>query len=339
MLFTSRERSIFVNMEIEVILEELQQHLSDDISIEVVNDMDVSRREAQLILRLDDTTLSLHVDLRYEIRQIHVDGIVDAKQGRHNYVLVAYRLFPKLKEQLRDLGVNYIEANGNMYIKQNGIRLFVDGKPQLKKIKNTGNRAFTKTGLKVLYQILLNEDLMNQTQREIAASSQVALGNIPQVIEGLIETDFLVKYSKREYRIVDKERLIKRWAVEYGQVLKPTLDMGRYRFATEQRWQEYELDWEVNAWGGESAAEYYTNYLRPEVQTLYTRQTRQELFKDYRLVPDPTGDIQVYSMFWRYVPHSKKMVPPILVYADLLNTNDKRCVETANMIYNDFLSK
>lgn len=32
-----------------------------------------------------------------------------------------------------------------------------------------------------------------------------------------------------------------------------------------------------------------------------------------------------------------KAVPPLLAYADFMNTNDRRCMETAQKIYNEFL--
>ncbi|MBX2951947.1 MAG: hypothetical protein KF870_05550 [Leadbetterella sp.] len=32
-----------------------------------------------------------------------------------------------------------------------------------------------------------------------------------------------------------------------------------------------------------------------------------------------------------------KAVPPLLAYADFMNPNDRRCMETAQKIYNEFL--
>ena len=31
------------------------------------------------------------------------------------------------------------------------------------------------------------------------------------------------------------------------------------------------------------------------------------------------------------------VVPPLLLYADLMNTNDRRCIETAQKIYDEFI--
>ncbi|MEZ4685765.1 MAG: type IV toxin-antitoxin system AbiEi family antitoxin [Bacteroidia bacterium] len=74
-----------------------------------------------------------------------------------------------------------------------------------------------------------------------------------------------------------------------------------------------------------------TNYLKPERFTLYTRQYQQDIMKKYKWVPDPDGEIYVYKPFWEM--DSKKHVPDLLVYADLMETEDSRCIETAKMIY------
>jgi len=63
------------------------------------------------------------------------------------------------------------------------------------------------------------------------------------------------------------------------------------------------------------------------------------------LVPDPkNGNVIVYSIFWNPINNlslnleNLKIVNPLLVYADLLATNDSRNFETANKIYEQYLS-
>jgi hypothetical protein len=54
----------------------------------------------------------------------------------------------------------------------------------------------------------------------------------------------------------------------------------------------------------------------------------------YGLMPDQEGNVQVYEKFWKQ-EEDQKTVPDLLVYADLMNTQNKRCMETAEMIYNE----
>jgi hypothetical protein len=59
--------------------------------------------------------------------------------------------------------------------------------------------------------------------------------------------------------------------------------------------------------------------------------------KKWRLIPDPAGKVQLYEKFWNNNT-DQKYAPEILVYADLILTNDPRCIETAQMIYDKYLA-
>jgi hypothetical protein len=59
--------------------------------------------------------------------------------------------------------------------------------------------------------------------------------------------------------------------------------------------------------------------------------------KKYRLVPDKLGDIKVYLKFWKGVAGDVKTVPPLLVYADLIGTGERRNLQTAERIYDEYL--
>ena len=90
-------------------------------------------------------------------------------------------------------------------------------------------------------------------------------------------------------------------------------------------------------WGGEPAADLLTDYLKPEEFTIYTNETQQEIIKRYRWVPDDNGEIYGYKKFWNNDIGNK--APALLVYAELMETKDSRCIETANLIYEQYLQK
>ena len=50
----------------------------------------------------------------------------------------------------------------------------------------------------------------------------------------------------------------------------------------------------------------------------------------------PTGFLKAYRKFWKFNDDYVKTVPPILIYADLLNTRDPRNIETAQKIYEKY---
>lgn len=70
--------------------------------------------------------MTFRVVVKTEIRQFHLNEL-DALNGRNdNFLLVIYRLYPKLRAQLRERGVNYLEANGNVFIQNRENFIYID---------------------------------------------------------------------------------------------------------------------------------------------------------------------------------------------------------------------
>ncbi len=225
--------------------------------------------------------------------------LIENKNRLKDFLLIAGKLYPKTKKELRENNINYIEANGNAYINKNDVYLFIDTNKPLKTQKEKGNRAITKTGLKVVFHFLLDAELINRTQREIADITDVGLGNIPQVINGLLETNYLLKLNTKEYIINNYQELLNKWITEFDQTLRPTLFKQRFRFQNRnQNWKDIQLNTDKTLWGGEPAGDILTNHLRPEKFTLYTTETNKDLMINYKLIPDGDGEIFVREMFW-----------------------------------------
>lgn len=291
--------------------------------------------DGELKMTLNKKNTLYLVEIKRDVKNHQLQNILHYNNEFQNFLLVAEKLFPKVKEELRENNVNYLEGNGNVYINHNDVFLYIDTYKTVRTKKDKGNRAFTKTGLKVIFHFLLNPQLINDTQRDIAAITNVALGNIPLIINGLLETNFILKLNKNEYIINDYEELLNKWITEFEQTLKPTLFKQRFRFQNEnQDWRAIQLNQEKTVWGGEPAGDILTNHLRPEKFILYTKETIKDLMLNYRLMPDDEGDIWAYDLFWNG-PFNKNTAPKELVYAELMLGNDKRSKETANIMLNE----
>ena len=273
------------------------------------------------------------VVVKREVRTHLLPQIDNYFHRNENFLLLANRLFPKIKEELRQKEIPYLEANGNIYLKKNDLFLFIDTQKPLDVEKNKGNRAFTKTGLKVLFYLIQHKEAIHQTQREIAEKANVGLGNIPQVIDGLKETGYLIPLNNKTYVWENRKALLERWITEYATVLRPKLVKERYTLKA--NWQEIQLHKHKTVWGGEPAADILTNHLRPEKFLIYTKETRMELIKNYKLMPDKNGEIEVLEMFWK--ENEGKTAPPLLLYADLMLEGGKRNKETAEKIYHEHI--
>jgi hypothetical protein len=223
---------------------------------------------------------------------------------------------------------------GNIHRKKDLLWILIDTPTKLEAKAQTGNRAFTATGLKVLFQFLLNKELVHQPQRVIAHEADVGLGNIPQVLKGLKNTGYLLYLTKGQFIWENRKGLLDRWATEYDTKLIPKLHKGRYEL--KGYWKNLRLNPETMAWGGEAAGELLTDYLRAEHLVLYTYENRATLINELRLRPHEKGNVEVRTMFWTK-QDKKEIVPPVLAYVDLVLSNNQRCLDTAEMVFNKYL--
>lgn len=293
--------------------------------------------DGELSIIVNNQKKIFFVDIKKDVKNHQLFNILNYKNKFINFLLVAEKLYPKVKKELRENRVNYLEGNGNAYINTDNLFLYIDTNEVAKTQKEKGNRAFTKTGLKVIFQFLLKPKLINQTQREIAEITNVALGNIPLIINGLLETNLIVRLNKNEYVINNYEELLNKWITEFEQTLKPTLFKQRFRFQNRnQDWRAVQLNTDKTVWGGEPAGDIITNHLRPEKFILYTKETTKDLILNYKLLPDDEGEVAVYDMFWNN-DYNTNTAPNELVYTDLMITDDKRCKETAKLIFNEYI--
>ena len=283
---------------------------------------------------LNGKRMSLIVEIKNEIRAHHLHQLESYNHQYENLLVVANRIFPSIKEQMRLQEINYLEANGNFFFKKEGILIFIDTQKPMIMSHEKRNRAFTKTGLKVLFYLLQHKNSINLTQRELAEKVGVGLGNIPQVIEGLKETGYLVSLNNREVVWENRKALLQRWVDEYGTLLKPKLKKERYTY--QGNWNEIQFNGKMTVWGGEPAADLLTKFLRPEKFILYTKETRLNLMKNYRLIPKQEGEIEALEWFWKEET-KYHTAPPLLVYADLMLEGGKRNKETAEKIFNEFI--
>lgn len=292
--------------------------------------------EGEIRLTVNNKALRYFVMVKREVRPHQMAQLLQYQKQFRHILLVAEQIFPKVKAELRDLNIPYLETNGNIFIKNEALWLWIDTNRKIETKKETGNRAFTKTGLKVLFYLLLHKDHINHPQRLIAEETGVALGNIPLVINGLKETGFLLQKDRKSFIWERKEELIDRWITEYATTLKPHLFMGRFHLSFP--WQDLALNEVQEAWGGEPAGDILTHHLRAEEYLLFTKRDRMDFMRAYKLRPDQEGELELYEMFWD-IKHQKQpfTAPPLLVYADLKLKHNKRCRETAEIIWNEHI--
>ena len=282
------------------------------------------------------------VEVKKEIRNHQLPAIEDMARNNKNFLLIAENIFPTVKDALRHQGIGYLDIAGNIFLQTPNRHLWIEGHKVEKQKTEKTHRAFKTAGLKVIYLFLTDESLLNKPQRTIAEEAGIALGNINYILSELKAMKFLIQKNKKELQLMNKHELLLQWIPKYEEILKPTLHIGNFRFLKNDdynHWSNTVLQKNQTYWGGEPAGAVITNYLLPEIFTLYTDETRNDLIKNYRLVPDPNGNIKAYKKFWKSQnTFDETTVHPLLVYTDLMNTGDRRSMETAQKIYDELLS-
>ncbi|HEY3049436.1 MAG TPA: type IV toxin-antitoxin system AbiEi family antitoxin [Polaromonas sp.] len=263
-------------------------------------------------------------------------------------MLVTDYVTPALADELKARHIAFLDTAGNAYFEQPPLLIWVKGqKPAAKPATQTAGRAFQPTGLQVLFTLLCNPQAVNRPYRELAEMAGVAHGTVGWVIPDLQQLGYVrdLKGKRGTRRLFELERLLDEWATTYARVLRPRTLLGRYYVPTLEGWKDWPLAEHGALWGGEPAAAVLTDYLRPGVLTLYADKVpgllaaRQKFMKEP--APGHTAVVEVRKRFWNFPgdPQHTNLVPPLLVYADLLATGDARCIETAKMIYDAYVAR
>jgi len=313
------------------------------LRIEVVEHLH-DKADAVAYLRAGDTELRLAIEAKARPTRAFT-GYLYQKFTRNlpadRGLLVADHINPVMAERLKEQDIWFIDAAGNAYINHPPIYIYVKGNKLLEQIgKEPKPRAFQPMGLKVVFALLCHPELVNAPYREIAQVADVALGTVGWIITDLKNMGHIVEIDKRKRRLKEIKKLFDRWIEAYPEQLRPKLIIGKYTTTEPAWWKNTKLDKLPAYLGGELAGEYLTHYLTPEIKTVYVREKPQDLQLLFRMRKDPVGEIELLEAFWNAkcdyqneMDAAKKIVHPILVYADLLATGDPRNIETAEMIY------
>jgi hypothetical protein len=297
--------------------------------------------DGEVLLYINGNELKFNAEVKREFREYHMDKLLEQASRYNPLLLIADRLFPAQKERLRENQISYLDVSGNTYIKNGEVLLWIEGQKGVYNGTEAAktNRAFTKAGLKVVFTLLQNQTAINYSYRELASFAGVALGTINEAMTALREAGYLLQVNKNRMILDNKRQLLEHWLVGYGNVLKPSLLMGNYQMRDTTNWKAAKLP-EGALWGGEPAGDLVTGYLSPEQWTIYISHGKSEVAKALQLIPKQGGNLKLFRRFWTDVALDAQNIttPDLITYADLLLTNDQRCIETAKIIYEQRLS-
>jgi hypothetical protein len=265
------------------------------------------------------------------------------RQAKPPILVAAPYVTAQLAERCRDMDLYFADTAGNVYLRAPGLHLYVNGIRRPTRITPPeAGRATNPAALRIVFALLCRPELLNATYRQIAAAARVALGTIGPVMKDLEGRKHITPTTDGRHvprrRFLDAQRLVQEWVTLYPAVLRPKLNIRRFK--TQQLgWTEgLNLQPYHAYWGGEVAANRLLHLLVPETAVIYARETPKQLIAEQKLRPDINGDIEILDAFWNDPgPNTGDVVPPILAYADLTATTDGRNLEAAKMIYDQYI--
>lgn len=264
-------------------------------------------------------------------------------------ILLTTYVSRKLAELLREQHVNFIDISGNMHFDLPWLKIFIAGNPRLRK-EDTKIPLTNASALKVIFTLLACKDAMTWTYRETAAKATVSLGSLGAIYEALRWKGFMqteVKNGNFVRHIINADELYNLWQIGYSETLRRKLLVGSYRLVnnapvTELVRMMENVSEEHLLLGGELGATVHeAGVLHPGAATLHLLPNADltNIIIQLRLIPDKNGNVVLLRTFGRcnvgakVAQNSFNLAHPLLIYAELTQTNDPRVREFAKTYY------
>lgn len=329
------------NRERALLTEAIKTLLDQGVNIDVVQEprQDPSRADALLRITFGHEKATYMAEVKRGLRPATLGAVIhQLEQFTLPPILVADYVTPQMAEVLRARNIAFVDAAGNAYLKHGTLLIWIEGRrPKTAAYAaGLGGRAFQASGLRVLFALICDPKIAYVPYREIAHQARVAHGTVGWVMAELPRLGFLATQQGGR-RLLNHERLLQLWAEHYPRVLRPRLQLGRYRARDLDWWAKFDPTKYDAEFGGEIAGGRMTKYLRPATATLYAEEIDPKLLIDLKLQLDPReGNVEVLRRFWAMPGPRPGIVPLPLVYADLMATGNARCIETAKVLHEQY---
>jgi hypothetical protein len=312
--------------------------------------------DGSLSIRGERLTADYHCEAKRRLDAGQLSVVCAQLRGRthdrHRPLLITDYVNPRAGERLREEGIEYLDAAGNAFLNAPPLYVWLNGsKPR--EMPAGASRLLETSGLRVVAMLLSRPDGVNMPYRALAAAAGVSIGSVSRIFADLRSAGFLTLAGPGTQALVERKRLFEEWELGYASRLRPKLRPRTYRPLGGSPLTELPhrvpLDLRPDLQvGGEVAAAWMTDHLRPATLTLHVPRDRQlaPLLNALRLVPDPQGPITFIDQIgtqtrWLAEPEAATttttplpVAPPPLVHAELLCVGrDGRLEETARMIF------
>ena len=270
------------------------------------------------------------------------DGLSILQNFKSDFLL-ARALTAKTSGRLRELGVNHGDLSGRLTIHAGNVAIELEKRPG-------SARAITKTttqqqhhssasdgmsptavdilspkSSQLIFALLAWPELLHAPIRKIAEAAGVSVGLVPRTLQHLVREGTID--TRRQWTTRGRRQIAKAWLASYPSRLRPSLDLDFLEGPPSAALQIHN----AVASGGMAVP----HLISPSVSTIYVPEILPDLIRDNRLRRGPQPNVRILRRFWddkvAWEDNSPRLAPPLLIYADLLASDDPREQEVANV--------
>lgn len=250
------------------------------------------------------------------------------EEGHGRVVVVHDYINSHLAARYRTQHISYLDRAGNAFLRAPRLFVYVDGRPRPPSVATRSTpQTFTKSGVKVVFALLVRSELISSPLREIAAAARVSLGSAHATLANLDERGFLAGGVKGRKRLVRMEPLVSEWVAGFVSRLLPSLQSRQFTGPdpTEMRTlamevQDVTLAGEVNR----------PDLIRATSTTIYGLPPWFQIMRAGRLRDGESPNVTLRERFWDdSVLHLGVNGHPLLDYAELYSSDEGRQLEVA----------
>lgn len=266
----------------------------------------------------------------------------------HRLVFADY-VTPPVAEKLKQSGIWYADAQGNVFLSVPGALLLQVAGNRPARVAAPKGQHFSAPGAKVLHHLLKHGPRVRATYRDIRGTVGVSIDKIGKVVRELEAARALRVHGRGDVEILDGDRLLRLWTDAFAAKLLPELRIGRFAAADGfdpgalLRQAEKALG-SAFVVGHEVAADAWTGHLRPGSLRLYIPEERTAaVLKDLRLAPTNAGRIELCRLYADGIRGEKRIgntaiADPAFVYGELTAADDDRLADTAHRLREERLA-
>ncbi len=255
---------------------------------------------------------------------------------------VAEYIPAKLGQQLRQAGQCYADLIGNVWLiaEPLGLTLLVTGL-RGRKLLPVHGLAFQPQGLRLLFHLLIDPELLKLSDAVLAKRTGVPLYATSNALTDLAQQELLLPGTER--RLENPAKLLAHWVVSYRDTLRPQLPTQRYHWLDGTRREQvgFQLARKTKSlWSGAVAARrLLACSLLPSTLALYTHSPHTPgLLRKLGLVPHPAGPVELVKVFRTpAVLTEEYCAHPLLIYADLLAAHEEESLTVARQLLGRYM--